>query len=130
MGDDMTPESYSQAEVVRTLRRIEDAVTEVSGRMRSEMVPREVWEESWRALAEWKASVATDVVNLEAGLARSERDHKDAHSRIYDHVDKRVSAEATARVSGQRWAIGLATTAALGLVGTLLTILNMASGAA
>ena len=124
----MTPESYSQAEVVRTLARIEDAVTDMSARMRSEYVPREVWEESWRALAEWKASVATDVVNLEAAQARSERDHRDAHTRIYDHVEKRVEGERTARVSGQRWAIGLATTAALGLIGTLLTVLNMTVG--
>lgn len=125
----MAPDTYSQAELVRSVARIEEMLTEMNGRLRSDYVPREAWEQAWAGLAEWKAQVAADIVNLEAGTARDRQAHEDAHRRLYDHVDKRVNAERADRVGGQRWAIGLGITSALGLIGTLLTVANMAGGA-
>lgn len=126
----MSPETYSQAELVRAMLEIKDTLNEMNGRLRSDYVPREVWEASWAGLGEWKAQVVADVVNLEAEAARDRQAHDDAHRRLYDHVDRRVNAERADRIGGQRWAIGLGITTALGLIGTLLTVANMAGGAA
>lgn len=128
-GARMSPDTYSQAELVRSVARIEEMLTEMNGRLRSDYVPREVWERAWEGLAEWKAQVTADIVNLEAEAARSRREHTDEHKELREYADKRVDAEREARVGGQRWAIGIGVTTALGLIGTLLTVANMAGGA-
>jgi len=128
-GVPMSPDTYSQAELVRTVNRIEEMLTEMSTRLRSDYLARETWERDNRSLDEWKAQVAADIVNIEATAARDRQSHEEAHRRIYDHVDRRVTAERESRVGGQRWAIGIGVTSSLGLIGTLLTVANMAGGA-
>lgn len=122
-----TPEGWSTSEIVRALGRIEAAVSEVredQKAQRTQYVAREVWDRAWEGLSEWKAMVVTDTVNLDASLTRHARDHTDEHTAIRNHIDERVAAERADRVSGQRWALGLGVTAVLGIIGTLLAIVN------
>jgi hypothetical protein len=131
MPTDPPIDDWSHPEIVRALRRIEAAVVEVRDdqkRQRSEYVSREVWDQAWTALTDWKSMVVTDVMNLDASLTRHSRDHTQEHEALRKHVDDRVAAERADRVSGQRWALSLAVTAVLGLIGTLLSILNGGAG--
>jgi hypothetical protein len=126
-----TTDDWSHPEIVRALGRIEQTITEVRDdqkKQRTEYVSREVWEQSWAGLADWKAMVVTDVVNLDASLTRHSRDHTQEHAEIRNHIDERVIAERADRVSGQRWALGIGITSILGLIGTLLTMMNQLNG--
>jgi hypothetical protein len=129
MGSDMAPDSWSHPEIVRALQRIEAGVGEVRADQKAAAaaaVSKELWDSAWLALGEWKSMVTTDVVNLDAALTRHIRDGDEAHQAIRAHIDERVAAERADRVSGQRWAIGLAVTGILGIIGTLIAIVNAA----
>ena len=112
MSVDVAPDTWTHPEMVRALQRIETSLdalrVEVAGKHR-EFVPREVWEQAWAGLNEWRSAVSTDVVNLEAEAARLRKE-----------LDDRLDAERTDRVAGNRWAVGLAITGA----GVLTAILN------
>lgn len=128
---DPPADDWSHPEIVRALARIEKTVGEVRDdqkSQRSEYVAREVWDAAWAALTDWKTMVVTDAVNLDASLTRHARDHDQAHDALRSHIDERVRAERADRVSGQRWALSIGVTAILGLVGTLLSMLNGSSG--
>lgn len=95
----MSPDTWSQPEIVRSLQRIERGVTELRQELRStrdEFVPREVWDQAWAGLTEWKTVVSTDVVNLQAEAARTRKD-----------IDERFAQERRDRLIGIRWGIGI-----------------------
>lgn len=124
----MSPDQqWSEPELARGILRIEVGMNEIRAELRSqraELVPREVWDEAWRGMSEWKMTVATDIVNLEADAARRSREHDQEHVNIKEIIDARVRAERADRVSGQRWAIGIAATSILGLVGALISMMG------
>lgn len=84
----MSPDTYSQAEMIRWLQRNEAAVRESAATtdaailaLREELrdlhgwfVPRELYDANERAWGEWKREVAQDVVNLGAEQARIRKD--------------------------------------------------------
>ena len=105
----MTPDAqWTQAETVRTIQRIEAGMLEIRDELRlqrRELVSRELWEE-------WKGQVATDIVNLEAEQARIRKDTRD---------------ELAEMRNAQRWAVGFALTAVIGVVGTIINALGLGS---
>jgi seryl-tRNA synthetase len=120
--DDLT-----NREIANALQEIKASIAELrvdQKGQRSEFVPREVWDEAWRGLTEWKSMIATDLVDVDASLTRHVREHDTAHSDIYKHVDARVDAERNARVSGQRWAIGVASSSVIGFLTVAAMLLS------
>lgn len=102
----MSPDTWTTAEMVRAIQRIEQAQASVLDELRSqrhETVSRDVWEE-------WKRQVAIDIVNLEAEQARIRKD---------------MRTEIAEMRAAQRWAVGLAVTAALGAVATFINALGL-----
>ena len=130
-GADVSPETWSHPEIVRALQRIEAGVGEVRADQKAATaatVSKELWDSAWISLGEWKSMIAKDVVNVDAALTRHVREGDDEHKAIRKHVDERLMAERADRVTGQRWALGLATTGILGIIGTLIAIVNATSG--
>ena len=81
-------DSWSHPEIVRALQSMKTTLDEIRSdqkAQRSEFVPREVWDGAWRALDDWKSMVVTDVVNLDASLTRSTRDHSTEHAALRGH---------------------------------------------
>lgn len=104
----MAPESWTQAEVVRALERIESAVGDVRTELRSqraEFVPREVYEADQRNYVEFKQLAATDIVNLEASMSRLRKETEDA-----------FEAHRQERVVANRWVVGVVLTGTAVLV--------------
>lgn len=93
---DMSPETWTQAELVRAVLDIKTALAEIKTELRAqrgEYVHADVWDE-------WKRQVAADIVDLEAEQARATKDRSDRERRIRQDLQGQM-----------RWAIGTALTA-------------------
>lgn len=106
------PEQWSTAEVVRAIGDMKLTLGEIRSELRSqrgEYLSRDVYASDQKSLAEYKQAVAVDIVNLEAEQARIRKD---------------LRAEVSDIRAGQRWAIGVAVTAFIGAVGSLISMIG------
>jgi TRAP-type uncharacterized transport system fused permease subunit len=111
-GEDVV--TWSTPELVRAVRRIEETTQRIEKRLSSEYVRQDVYQADARGLEEWKREVAVDVVNIEAEQARIRKEHR-------DDID--------AFRIGQRWAVGIALTAAAVVVAGAGVLINVISAA-
>lgn len=108
----MTPDSWTTPEMVRAIGDIKRTLTEIRTELREqrgEYLPREVYASDQRSLAEYKADVAKDIVDLGAEQARIRKD---------------VRAEVDAIRAGMRWGVALAVTGA-GVVAAIVNTVGL-----
>lgn len=105
-------ETWSTPEMVRAITDIKRTLTEIRKELhdqRGEYLPREVYASDQRSLAEYKADVAKDVVDLGAEQARIRKD---------------LRAEVDAIRAGMRWGLALTVTAA-GVVAAVVNTMGL-----
>lgn len=113
----MSPESWTTPEMVRAISDIKRTLGEIRAELRDqrgEYLSREVYTSDrtgdQKSLADYKQQVAIDIVNLEAEQAR---------------VRKDIRAEVNEIRAGQRWAFGVAVTAIIGAISSVVAVINM-----
>lgn len=109
---DMSPDSWTQPEIVRAIQRIEKTQTETLAELRAqraEYLHRDVYQADQKSLEAYKQQVAVDLVNVEAEQARVRQD---------------LRAEVDA-IRGGMWRFAGLTVAAAGVVVTVINALGL-----
>jgi hypothetical protein len=98
----MADETWAPGELVRTIKRIDESVGRIETRLTNEFVRKDVW-------TDYKQQVAVNIIDLEAEQARIRKEHR---------------ADLDGYRVGQRWAVGIALTAATVVVAGAGLIIN------
>ncbi len=107
----MSPDTYSQAEIVRLLRSLDTRMGKMEERLDERYVPRETWDTAWGGLRDWRTEVGVRITDLEADQARARKEHREDMEKVRQE-----------RVAGNRWAV----TTAIAGAGLLATIVSLA----
>lgn len=120
----MTDETWSSGEIVRSIRRIEETLTEMRAEQRAagdRHVTREAWDSALAGLKEWKSQVSAEVINSNANVARLQQSVSDDVAGLRREVDERFDKVRLERVAFTKWSLSLGIPTIVSVLALILT---------